>query len=75
MLRRSFLLAAQAIEADHAPLAEKLRRASLHWMRHTHATHVLGGSAELATVGDNLRYASVPTLSNHLHTDDAERAQ
>jgi hypothetical protein len=37
MLRRFFMLAVQAIEADHRPLAEKPRRASPHWMRRTHA--------------------------------------
>jgi hypothetical protein len=51
VLRRFFLLAAQGIEADHPPLAEKLRRASPHWMRHTHATHALGRGAELPPRG------------------------
>jgi hypothetical protein len=31
-----FLLATNAREADHAPLAEKQRHANSHWMRHTH---------------------------------------
>ncbi|MDH6151381.1 site-specific recombinase XerD [Paraburkholderia sp. WSM4179] len=34
VFRRFFVLAAKSIEADHPPLAEKLRRASPHWMRH-----------------------------------------
>jgi site-specific recombinase XerD len=67
--------AAEAIEADHAPLAEKLRRASPHWMRHTHATHALGRGAELTTVRDNLRHASVSTTSIYLHSDEARRAR
>ncbi|WP_233885567.1 site-specific integrase [Paraburkholderia flagellata] len=75
VLRRFFLLAAQAIEADHAPLAEKLRRASPHWMRHTHATHALGRGAELTTVRDNLRHASVSTTSIYLHSDEVKRAR
>jgi site-specific recombinase XerD len=58
-VRRFFLPAARAIEADHAPLAEELRRASPHWMPHKHATHALGRGAELTTVRDNMRYASV----------------
>jgi hypothetical protein len=47
VMHRFFPLIAKAIEAEHAPLAEKLRRANPHWMRHTHATHVLsfGGEA------------------------------
>jgi site-specific recombinase XerD len=75
VMRRFFLLAADAIEADHAPLAEKLRRASPHWMRHTHATHALGRGAELTTVRDNLRHASVSTTSIYLHSDEVKRAR
>ncbi len=75
VMRRFFLLAAKTIEADHAPLAEKLRRASPHWMRHTHATHALGRGAELTTVRDNLRHASVSTTSIYLHSDEVKRAR
>ncbi|QBR03927.1 site-specific integrase [Paraburkholderia pallida] len=75
VMRRFFVLAAGAIEADHAPLAEKLRRASPHWMRHTHATHALGRGAELTTVRDNLRHASVSTTSIYLHSDEVKRAR
>ena len=75
VLRRFFLLAADTIEADHPPLAEKLRRASPHWMRHTHATHALGRGAELTTVRDNLRHASVSTTSIYLHSDEVKRAR
>ncbi|MBB3259278.1 site-specific recombinase XerD [Paraburkholderia bannensis] len=75
VMRRFFLLAAKAIEANHAPLAEKLRRASPHWMRHTHATHALGRGAELTTVRDNLRHASVSTTSIYLHSDEVKRAR
>ena len=73
VLRRFFLLAAKAIEGEHAPLAENLRRASPHWMRHTHATHALGLGAELTTVRDNLRHASITTTSRYLHDDDLQR--
>lgn len=75
VMRRFFALAAKAIENDHAPLAEKLRRASPHWMRHTHATHALGRGAELTTVRDNLRHASVSTTSIYLHSDEVKRAR
>lgn len=43
--------------------ADKLRRATPHWMRHTHATHALDGGAELKSVRDNLRHASIATTS------------
>jgi site-specific recombinase XerD len=75
VLRRFFLQAAELIEADHPPLADKLRRASTHWMRHTHATYALAHGAELTTVRDNLRHASISTTSIYLHSDDTKRAR
>jgi site-specific recombinase XerD len=73
--RRFFAKAAEVIEADNPVLAEKLRRASPHWTRHTHATHALARGAELTTVRDNLRHASIATTSIYLHSDEVKRAQ
>lgn len=75
LMRRFFVQAADLIKADHAPLAEKLLHASPHWMRHTHATHALARGAELTTVRDNLRHASVATTSVYLHSDEVKRAR
>ncbi|MCO5396747.1 phage integrase family protein [Ralstonia soli] len=75
VVRRFFETAADTIENDHAVLAEKLRKASPHWMRHTHATHALARGAELTTVRDNLRHASVSTTSIYLHNDEIRRAR
>ncbi|MBB2984746.1 site-specific recombinase XerD [Paraburkholderia tropica] len=75
ILRRFFLLAARAVETDRPALAEKLRRASPHWLRHTHASHALARGAELVTVRDNLRHASISTTSIYLHGDEVRRAQ
>jgi site-specific recombinase XerD len=75
LMRRFFATAAGLIEADNPPLAEKLRRASPHWTRHTHASHALERGAELTTVRDNLRHASISTTSTYLHGDDTKRAR
>ncbi len=72
---RFFITTADAIEAESPKTADKLRRASPHWMRHTHATHALARGAELTTVRDNLRHASVSTTSVYLHTDQVKRAR
>jgi site-specific recombinase XerD len=74
ILKRFFRLVADQIAVDHPALAEKLRHASPHWMRHTHATHALEHGAELTTVRDNLRHASISTTSLYLHGDDVKRA-
>jgi site-specific recombinase XerD len=75
VMRRFFDQAADAIGADHPTAAEKLRRASPHWMRHTHASHALARGAELTTVRDNLRHASIATTSIYLQSDEVKRAR
>lgn len=75
VLRRFFQEAAKLVADDHPSLADKLRRASTHWMRHTHATFALANGAELTTVRDNLRHASISTTSIYLHSDETSRAR
>jgi len=75
LLGRFFKQAAALVEADNPSLADKLRKASPHWLRHTHATQAVGSGAELITVRDNLRHASISTTSIYLHGDDLKRAR
>jgi len=74
VLRRFFDYAAGQLQVASPGTAEKLRRATPHWLRHTHATHALAAGADLTTVRDNLRHASIATTSVYLHTDQAKRA-
>lgn len=75
ILRRFFGHAARTVEAENPSTAEKLLRASTHWMRHTHATHALTNGVDLVSVRDNLRHASVQTTSVYLHADEISRAR
>lgn len=75
VMKRFFATAAEVIGEGSPTVAETLRRASPHWMRHTHATHALQGGAELTAVRDNLRHASLSTTSMYLHSDDVKRAR
>ncbi len=75
VLRRFFVLVADAIQGERPATAEKLRRASPHWMRHTHASHALARGAELIMVRDNLRHSSISTTSTYLHSDEVQRAR
>lgn len=75
VLHRFFVLAADTIQDKRPATAEKLRRASLHWMRHTHASHALARGAELIMVRDNLRHASISATSTYLHSDEVQRAR
>jgi site-specific recombinase XerD len=75
ILKRFFQTAADVVGKDNAPLAGKLHSASPHWMRHSHASHALANGAELTTVRDNLRHASLATTSTYLHGDEIKRAR
>lgn len=75
VLKRFFAQVADVVQEQSPATADKLRRASPHWMRHTHATHALERGADLTTVRDNLRHASVSTTSVYLHTDKEKRAR
>ena len=75
ILKRFFATAANVLGDTNPALVEKLLRATPHWMSHTHATHALQRGAELTTVRDNLRHASLSTTSMYLHSDDLRRAK
>lgn len=75
VLQRFFAQVAEQLDEVNPAAAEKLRRATPHWMRHTHATYALAHGVELTTVRDNLRHASVSTTSVYLHTDQVKRAR
>ena len=63
IVKRFFTTTADVLGDTNPALAEKLRRATPHWMRHTHAAHALQRGAELTAVRDNLRHASL----SHVH--------
>lgn len=75
LIQRFFVLAAERLDAVNGNLANKLRRATPHWLRHTHATHALELGVDLKTVQENLRHASLTTTSVYVHTDKARRAR
>lgn len=75
VVREFFAEAADNVETRNPALATKLRHASPHWLRHTHATHALDAGVELVAVRDNLRHASIATTSTYLHGEDTRRAR
>ena len=74
VMKRFFGTVADVLIKDNPAFVDKLRRATPHWMRHTHATHALQGGAELTAVRDNMRHASIAKTSIYLHSDDVKRA-
>ncbi|MDM0036779.1 phage integrase family protein [Variovorax sp. J22P271] len=67
-------LALQLDESD----AKRIRMASTHWLRHTHASHALKGRegqtpVPLLVVQNNLGHSSIATTSGYLNTEETER--
>jgi site-specific recombinase XerD len=75
VLRRFFALVADTIRDEPPAMAEKLRRASPHWLRHTHASLALARGTGLIMVRDNLRHSSISTTSIYLHGDEVKWAR
>jgi site-specific recombinase XerD len=63
-----------ATQTTKADLQSKLKHASTHWLRHTHASHMVESGVPLAHVRDNLRHSSIATTSRYVHTDKDSRA-
>ncbi len=62
--------AADAIEAADPRKAEKLRKASTHWLRHTAITHQADAGIELRYLNRSARHAKLETTAIYLHADD-----
>ncbi len=62
--------AADALEPTDPHKAQKLRRASTHWLRHTAVTHQTDAGIELRYVNRSARHANLETTKIYLHADD-----
>lgn len=72
-VKEVFLQAAEALENGDSVGADKLRRASTHWLRHTAATHQADAGNDLRFIQKNLRHASLETTAIYLHAEDDRR--
>lgn len=64
--------AAARLEADDPYQAEKLRRASTHWFRHTSITHQADAGIEIQFLQRNARHARIDTTGLYLHAEEKE---
>lgn len=65
-----FAKTAERVAVQDPVAAEKLRRASTHWLRHTGASHALDRSVDLRHVSKMLRHADLQTTSIYTHSED-----
>lgn len=63
--------AADRLASSDPYQAEKLRRASTHWFRHTSLTHQADVGIDLNYLQRNARHAKLDTTSLYLHAEDA----
>jgi len=64
--------AAAQLEADDPHQAEKLRRASTHWFRHTSITHQADAGISIQFLQRNARHARIDTTGLYLHAEEGE---
>jgi Phage integrase family len=53
--------------------AERLARASTHWMRHSHASHAIAGGMPIEIAQQNLGHVSLATITVYVTTEAKRR--
>jgi len=62
--------AADQLQATQPHKAEKLRKASTHWLRHTAITHQADAGIELRYLNKSARHSKLETTAIYLHTEN-----
>lgn len=62
--------AATRLEVTDSHQADKLRRASTHWLRHTSITHQADAGIDLNYLRRNARHSKLDTTGHYLHAED-----
>ena len=75
VLKGFFAEVADTLPPAQHDMAERLRRASTHWLRHTFATHFLQTGGELAILRDLLGHKSLATTSVYVTTERDNRSR
>ncbi|WP_162144230.1 tyrosine-type recombinase/integrase, partial [Methylocaldum szegediense] len=65
--------AAKARAATDPASADRLERATTHWLRHSYATHALEAGVPLEAVRENLGHASLATTSRYVSAERVRR--
>jgi len=73
ILKNAFNNVADWAFDDDKEAAATFRKASTHWLRHTHATHALRRGVKLESVRDNLGHSSIAISSLYIDTDLEEQ--
>ena len=72
IVKKLFLDCAVSIANDRPDLANNLKQASPHWLRHTSITHQTDAGIELRYIKRSARHESVETTMLYQHAEDDE---
>jgi len=72
-LKRFFARCATVLDTADPAAARHLRRASAHWLRHTHISHALEAGVPIEVVQQNVGHVSLDTTTRYVHTEQVRR--
>ena len=75
IVKKFFGEVADTLPSSQQEMANRIRSASTHWLRHTFATHFLQSGGELAILRDLLGHASLATTSVYVTTERDKRSR
>ncbi len=75
ILKQILTEAATRLAKQSPHQAEKLRKASAHWFRHSYATDLLEADVSIKTVKDNLGHQDIKTTYLYVHKDKEQQHQ
>ena len=70
LLKQVFLDCAETLADERPDYAEKLRKASPHWLRHTAITHQADAGIDLRHIKRHARHESIETTMLYQHLED-----
>lgn len=73
LLKWAFNLGAAQFEVDEPRRADKLRKASAHWLRHSYVTYLLDSGAPLKVAQENAGHSNVGTTMHYRHVGQTDR--
>ncbi len=73
LLKTLFDKCADDVSVHHPAEGDRIRRASTHWLRHTHASHAIANGVPIKVAQASLGHASLATTTVYVTTEKARR--
>lgn len=70
LIKQIFTACAETLKETHPDFADKLHRASPHWLRHTAITHQADAGIDLRHIKRHARHESIETTMLYQHIED-----